>query len=551
MFVRDFAIVHRLDLEFGGGLTVLTGETGAGKSILIDALALALGARAETGNIRHGADTAEVLASFELHRDGDALAWLRDHELLDEGACITRRIIHRDKPTRAFINGRPVTVQALKELGGLLVDIHGQHEHQSLMRRETQRRVLDEYAGILAKVQELSGLFDRYQSLQSRHDSLVQEYGDRNARTDLLKFQVNELETLAMIEGEYRNLELEHRRLGHATELIEGMQYVVQALYDAEESNAGQVLAHCIRRLEALSQYAPDVVGITSLLTEAQVQIEEAAGQLYQKLDEVELDPGRLRWVGHRIQSILDLARKHRCEPDALHRCLGSLQAELKDIENAHTSLTELEQALSDTELQYRAVADEISSDRKAAGAGLSKEITEQMQQLGMDGGQFQVYLDRVQSEITRYGFDRIEFQVSANRGLPMRALTRVASGGELSRIGLAIQVVTAAVGHVPSLVFDEVDVGIGGRIAEVVGQKLRTLGQTYQVLCITHLAQVASQGYEHLQINKKVEDGVIVDIRPLDPHSRVDEIARMLGGIEITDQTRAHARDMLERGAG
>lgn len=548
LFVRDFAIVHRLELEFGPGLTVLTGETGAGKSILIDALALALGTRAETGNIRHGAENAEILAGFDVQPEGDASQWLRRHELLDDDVCITRRVIYRDKPTRAYINGRPVTVQALRELGSLLVDIHGQHEHQSLMQRETQRRVLDDYAGISAKVSQLSELYERHQALQSSFASLSRESGDRSARVDLLRYQINELEALAVTDGEYQDLGLEQRRLAHASDLIEGMHFVIQALYEAEDNAVSQTLTQCVQRVEALSEFAPEFDEVRSLLGEALVQVEEAAGRLSQNLDKVELDPQRLHWVEQRIQSMLDLSRKHQSEPEALPRCLQSLQTELSDVENTDTSLADLEQQLSLTKKQYNTLAGEISIDRQDAGTRLSQEITAQMQELGMAGGEFQVDIEAITGELTRYGLDRIEFQVSANRGQPLRPISRVASGGELSRIGLAIQVVTASTGHVPCLIFDEVDVGIGGGVAEIVGHKLRALGRTCQVLCITHLAQVASQGYQHLQINKKEENGVFVDIRSLDARSRVDEIARMLGGIEITEKTRAHARDMLER---
>jgi DNA repair protein RecN (Recombination protein N) len=548
LFVRDFAIVRRLELEFGPGLTVLTGETGAGKSILIDALALALGTRAETGNIRHGAENAEILAGFNLQPEDDALQWLREQDLNDDSACITRRIIYRDKPTRAFINDRPVTVQTLRELGSMLVDIHGQHEHQSLMRRETQRRVLDDYAGISAKVRQVSELYERHQALQSNFDSLSQQTGERSAHVDLLQYQINELEALAVSDEEYFGLELEQRRLAHANELIEGMHFVIQSLYEAEDNAINQTLAQCIQRVEVLSEFAPEFGEVRSLLGEALVQVEEAAGRLSQKLDKIELDPQRLQWVEQRIQAILDLARKHHCEPEALPQCLHSLQMELSDITNTDTSLADLGQQISLTEKHYKALAGEISTARKDAGIRLSREITGQMQELGMASGQFQVKIESMSGELTRYGLDRIEFQVSANRGQPLRPISRVASGGELSRIGLAIQVVTASEGHVPCLIFDEVDVGIGGGIAEIVGHKLRILGQTCQVLCITHLAQVASQGFAHLRINKQEDDGVCVDIRSLDPLSRVDEIARMLGGIEITDQTRAHARDMLER---
>lgn len=548
LFVRDFAIVRQLELELSPGLTVLTGETGAGKSILIDALSLALGARADAGNIRHGAGGAEILASFDLQPGDDAAVWLREQALSDDGACITRRIIYSDKPTRAYVNGRPVTVQMLKQLGNLLVDIHGQHEHQSLLRRETQRRVLDAYAGIQAQVQELSELYDRFQSLRAKRDALSQAAEDRAARVDILRYQISELETLGMLVNEYGDLELEHRRLAHANELIEGMHFVAQSLHEAEDNTASLLLTRSIQRLDTLVEFAPDVADIKSLLDEALVQVDEAGIELNQKLAREELDPQRLHWVEQRIQSMLDLARKHRCEPAYLPQRLQALNTELSEIENAGANLADLAAELSTTENQYRDRAREITAHRRDAGNRLSGAVTEQMQELGIAGGRFHVKTEPLQEELTRYGCDRIEYQVSANPGQPLGPLSRIASGGELSRISLALQVIISAVGRVPTLVFDEVDVGIGGGVAEIVGQKLRLLGQARQVLCITHLAQVASQGYAHLRIHKKERDGVFVEVRPLDGPSREDEIARMLGGIEITDKTRAHARDMLVR---
>ena len=548
LFVRDFALVRRLDLELTPGLTVLTGETGAGKSILVDALALALGARGETDSIRHGADNAEVLAGFDLDASEDAMAWLREQELLDGDTCITRRIIYRDKPTKAFINGRPVTVQTLKELGNALVDIHGQHEHQSLLRRESQRQILDDYAGIHAELLELEQTYATYQRLRSRHRALSQESDDRLARIDLLRYQTDELEKLELSPGEYRDLEQEHGRLAHASDLTEGMQYAVQTLYEADENAVNQLLARCIQRLDALVEYAPDISEETALLNDALVLVEETAGQLNHKLGGVELDPKRLTWVEQRIKIVLDLARKHACEPDRLGEILTDMATELSDLEDADTNLEQLEQRITQTEEQYQETARAVSAARAEAAQRLGSAVSEQMQGLGMQGGQFNRDVATDPGEPTHYGFDRVEFQVSANPGQPVKPLTKVASGGELSRISLAIQVVIAAVGRVPSLIFDEVDVGIGGGVAEIVGQKLRALADSRQVLCITHLPQVAAQGSSHLRVHKQEDEGVFIAISRLDPALRIDEVARMLGGVDITEQTRAHAEDMLSR---
>ena len=530
---------------------MLTGETGAGKSILVDALALALGARAETDSIRYDADSAEVLASFELNLDEDAARWLQEQELMDDEICITRRIVYRDKPSKAFINGRPVALQVLKELGNLLVDIHGQHEHQSLLRRGSQRQVLDDYADIRPQVQKLNQLYENLQHLQSRHNALSQESDDRLARTDLLRYQINELEKLKLGDGEYRDLEQEHRRLAHASDLTEGMQYTAHALYDGEDTTVSGTLAQCIQKLDALFEYSNDVGEVSTLLKEALMHVEEAAGQLHHKLDRLELDPERLVWVENRIGVMVDLARKHKCEPNRLIETLTSLSAELSDLENVDTSAEELERQIQEVEQQYRNLGLKISSARSKAARRLSTEVTEQMQSLGMRGGRFDINLTTVETEPRRFGYDQVEFLVQTNKGQPPKPLTKVASGGELSRISLAIQVVTASVGRIPSLIFDEVDVGIGGSVAEIVGQKLRALGRSRQVLCITHLPQVASQGCEHFQIEKHEDEGIRINVTRLDAPSRVDEIARMLGGIEVTEQTRANAEDMLERASG
>ena len=548
LFIRDFAIIHRLELELNSGLTVLTGETGAGKSILIDALALALGVRAETASIRQEADSAEVLAQFDIAPDSDAAVWLRKQELIDDRCCITRRIVYRDKPSRAFINGRSVTMQMLNELGDFLVDIHGQHEHQSLLHRQIQRRVLDDYAGLQGELAELGRLYDEYKALLSRHEGLSQRSTDQQARTDLLRYQINELEKLGLGNGEFQDLEQEHRRLAHANELINGMQFIVHTLYEGDQDTTSAKLAACIHKLEALAEFDHGLSVASSLLSEAQIQVEEATVQLRQRLAAVDLDPKRLDWVEQRIRAVTDLARKHHCEPDHLPATQRALVAELSEVQDADSSLAQLKEQILTTRQRYQALAERISNRRSQVGQQLSRDITSQMQELGMRGGEFKVSLKQSDTDPSRYGYDLVEFLVSATKAQPVRPMAKVASGGELSRISLAIQVVTATVGRIPCLIFDEVDVGIGGGIAEIVGRKLRSLGRSRQVLCITHLPQVAAQGHQHLQIAKDEEVGVSIDVSCLDSESRINEIARMLGGVEITRQTQEHAKDMLSR---
>lgn len=548
LYVRDFAIVRKNDLELDDGLTVVTGETGAGKSIMIDALDLVLGARADSNVIRHGADSAEVLAGFQLEPGGDAAQWLAGHELDDNNGCVLRRIIYRDKPTRAFINDRPVTVQTLRDLGDLLVDIHGQHEHQSLLKKDMQRRILDDYAGQTGQVERLAAIHDEYRSLHERLESLSRQAGDRESQLELYRYQLQELDELDLKENEHLELEQEHDRLAHASELLDGMRFAAEALYDADDTAVNDVLARAIHRIESLAEYEPRLSEVLSMLNNARVEIEEAASELHHLLDRTELDPQRLTWLEDRIGTITDLARKHHCEPEELIGVAEQIRQWVGDLEDTDMNLESLRARIQQAREEYDRLARAVSTARRDAAGALADAVTEHMQQLGMKGGVFSVDIETQADEPTRYGYDRVEFNVAVNQGTPPRPLNKVASGGELSRISLAIQVVIARLGRVPTLVFDEVDVGIGGRVAEIVGQQLRTIGGSRQVLCITHLPQVAAQGHDHMHVVKHDGQPVQVAVNRLDAEARVNEIARMLGGIEITDQTLAHARDMLDR---
>ncbi|HSH40999.1 MAG TPA: DNA repair protein RecN, partial [Arenicellales bacterium] len=538
LHVRDFAIVRRNDLELDQGLTVVTGETGAGKSIMIDALDLVLGARADSGVIRHGADSTEILATFELQPDGDAAQWLAAQELDAQEGCVLRRLIYRDKPSRAFINDRPVTMQSLRDLGDLLVDIHGQHEHQSLLKRDAQRRILDDYAGQTGETERLAGLYDEYRSLLERLESLSRQAGDRESQLELYRYQLAELDELDLKENELLELEQEHDRLAHASELTEGMRFAAEALYDADETAANAVLARALHRLESLAEYEPRLSETLSMLNNARVEIEEAAGALHHLLDRTELDPQRLAWLEERIGTITDLARKHQCEPAELTAVAEQLRQWVADLEDTDTNLASLRARLEQTRAEYDELAGAVSAARRDAAARLSEAVSDNMQQLGMEGGVFRVDVQSGDGEPTRFGYDSVEFTVAANPGSPPRPLSKVASGGELSRISLAIQVVIARLGRVPTLVFDEVDVGIGGRVAEIVGQQLRTIGESRQVICITHLPQVAAQGHQHVHVVKGEGEPVQVEVRRLDDEDKVAEVARMLGGIEITEKT-------------
>lgn len=550
LYIRDFAIVRELNLAFEPGYTVLTGETGAGKSILIDALALVLGDRADSDVIRHGCQRADVSAGFALKPSHDASKWLKQHDLFDEQECVLRRVVEMEKPSRGYINGRPVPIQMLRELSEYLVDVHGQHEHQSLLRRDAQRQILDDFAGLDENVRRLSGDYYELQSLRERLKALQQQSADREARVELLRYQVREFDALGLAAGEISALEEEHARLANGAELIEGVQAVAQIIRENEEISVSQQLARAIHRLESLGQYDAKLGEIVALLNEAAIQIDEAGGSLRHYLDSLELDPARLQTVERRLSTVHELARKHKVKPEELPAVHARLRTELSDIENLDTSLGQVEENLKKVRAAYLKEAKDITRARETAAKKFARVITDEMQELGMPGGKFSVTLTAVsEGEAGAHGLERIEFLVSANPGQPARPLAKVASGGELSRISLALQVVLAGAGRIPTMIFDEVDVGIGGSTAEVVGRKLRALGQTRQVLCITHLAQVAAQGAQHVLVEKRIEDKVtLAEAKPLDERERTLEIARMIGGVEISKQTLAHAKDMLTR---
>lgn len=550
LYIRDFAIIKMLELDVAKGLTVLTGETGAGKSILIDALALVLGGRADAGSIRHGASRAEVTASFTLKNSSDAARWLREHDLDSDSDCVLRRVIEGERGSKGFINGRPVPMQMLRELGEHLVDIHGQHEHQSLLKRDAQRQILDDYAGLGDEVALVARRYEEARSIENRLHALNRESADRDARLALLRHQVKELESLNLSPDEVPALEDEHGRLANGTELLEGAQAAVQGLSEDDEAAISHTLAQITRKLETLAHHDPALGEIAALLNEASIQIDEASARLNQYIAGLDLDPARLHWLDTRLSAIHDLARKHRVRPEELPQLLQRLQTELGDTEDLEGNLGRLEEQLVQVRSDYAKAADVVSKGRAQTAKKLARTVTERMQELGMAGGRFEVQLTPLpDEELGAYGRERIEFQVTANTDLPPRPLAKVASGGELSRISLALQVVTAALGRIPTLIFDEVDVGVGGRVAEIVGQQLRKLGGSRQVLCITHLPQVAALGEHHLRITKQTQDGTtLVEVEPLKAAARVQEIARMLGGIEINKKTIAHAEDMLSR---
>jgi DNA repair protein RecN (Recombination protein N) len=550
ILIRDFAIIDALELEFAGGMTVLTGETGAGKSILVDALGLVLGDRADADIIRHGAERAEISAEFDLKDAREAAAWLKDKDLAEDGSCILRRVIGRDGRSRAQINGRSVPLQSLRDLGEQLVDIHGQHEHQSLLRSPAQMALLDAYAD---NGELLSKVAKQHSDWKTAYDRLALLRGaaaDRDARLDMLRFQVMELSALQLKPGEIRELDAEHKRLAHGGKLMEEAQASLDALYEAEEGSAHARVSRAMSTLERLSALDPTLKGICETLTSAEAQLRESADALRHYLADLDTDPKRLEWLESRLGSIHDMARKHRLEPERLPEHQSALQQELQQLENAGVAVQELEAQLARLRTAYAKAADELHGRRSKTAAELGKKVTAVMQELGMAGGKFSIEVTVPDPErFTPRGIDQVEFQVSANKGQPLKPLAKVASGGELSRIALAIQVIAAQAASIPSMVFDEVDAGIGGGVAEIVGRRLRGLAATRQVLCVTHLPQVASQTHHHLRVSKALRgDTTLTQIEPLDKKTQVEELARMLGGVQITETTRKHAREMIAK---
>ncbi|OOZ36237.1 DNA repair protein RecN [Solemya velesiana gill symbiont] len=545
--IQNLAIVTTTEVEFERGLIALTGETGAGKSILIDALGLTLGDRADNNMIRNGCDRAEISAHFNLS-DLPEVRTLLEEQALDSGdECLLRRVLVRDGNSKAFVNGSPVTARTLQSLGELLVDIHGQHAHQSLLRRDHQRELLDEYAGHQALCKKTATLYREWRETDDHLQKLREDSRNRTERLDLLRYQTDELEQSGPGDNEWKELEEEHARLSNAGRLRNSSDLILSILYD-QEGAVQASLNRAIGELDDLLSVDPTLEECREMLESANIQIQEAVLEVRQYVDKVELDPARLDQVEQRLGELHDLARKYRCKPEELPARLEALQAELEELNNADIHLSELEQQTEALEQAYMESAEKLDKSRRKAAKKLGGQVTEGMQSLGMPDGRLLIEIESLPLEkASASGLNRVDMLVSANPGQKPQPLNKVASGGELSRISLAIQVATLSCGQIPTLIFDEVDVGIGGGVAEIVGRLLNRLGETRQVLCVTHLPQVAAQGHHHLQVNKSSNGkGTRTEITQLSGTQRVEEIARMLGGVEITDQTLAHAQEML-----
>jgi len=558
LYVKDFAIVGEAEIALGAGLTVVTGETGAGKSLLVDALLLLAGQRADAGVVRHGCERAELIAEFSLADAGAARAWLTGQEFDDGDACQLRRVIRSEGTSRAWINGHPATLGQLQTVTGHLLEIHGQHEHQALLDRASQLALLDAYGNHGEALQQVAALAAQWRALDLRRRALMQGgEQDHAERIALLDHQVNELDRFALEPAELAALNETHRRLSNAGQLVQGTTALAELLEGDGEFNLMRLAARARSETARLAEVDPNLVGVRELLDAAEIQIGEANDALARYRDALDLDPERLADAETQIAKLHELGRKHRLPVAQLKAHALALRDELEGLQNAGVVLQKLERESSAIEREYSAAAAKLSSLRAQTAQRLGRDVSALMDELGMRGGSFEAQLESVSggAEQDRFaadaqGRERVEFLVSANPGQPLRALRKAASGGELSRISLAIEVAALGLDEIGTMVFDEVDAGIGGAIAEVVGQKLRRLGGQRQVLCVTHLPQVAAQGHHHLRVAKS-SDGTSTQTRidVLDDKSRRDEIARMLGGIEITRETLAHAKQMLANG--
>ena len=549
--LRDFVIVDQLELEFASGFTVLTGETGAGKSILLDALGLVLGERADSSQIREGSTRAEISALFRIDNEqiNHFSAWLdsQGFPLEDEGqSLLLKRTIESNGRSRAFINGSVATLAQLREAGDQLVDIHGQHAHQLLLKSGAQRELLDRHAGLLSLATDVAQAFKTLNDSRRRLEQAENAGQDIERERERLEWQLEELTELSPQEGEWSSIQSEHSRLANGAKIIGGCQEAIDILSDAENSIESSLSKVC-GTIGALAEHDSTLGEINTALESAQIQLDEAIHSLNRYLQKVELDPARLGQVEERMQALHTAARKYRTEVNELPELLVET-ADRLDALTASQNMEALREKVKQEETVYLKLAKQLSQKRAVAAADLGKLVTDAMQNLSMAGGQLQIALTPL-SEGGSFGLEQIEFLVAGHTGSTPRSLAKVASGGELARISLAISVITSKASFTPTLIFDEVDAGIGGAVAETVGKLLHQLGQSHQILCVTHLPQVAAQGNHHLRVSKiQSGDKTISQVQALGRPERVEEVARMLGGATITDTTRRHARELLEQ---
>ncbi|MDC1436562.1 DNA repair protein RecN [Gammaproteobacteria bacterium] len=546
--ISNYAIVEQLDLELRSGMTVITGETGAGKSIMLDALALTLGDRADKEVIQPGQDKTEICANFEIANNKHALRWLDEQDYATDDECILRRVVTAEGRSKAYINGRPVTLSELKQLGEMLVDIHSQHEHQSLLKTSTHQRLLDDYCGTAELARKVAEASHAWLVQHKKLQALENQAEEHNALFELQHYQLKELNELNLAVDEYPTIEDEHQQLNHAESILSALQSAIDICKDNDEQNIQAALAQAQSLLENMPYRSASMQSAYELLSTALIQVEEASNELIQAADSLDMNPTRLQELDERLSVIHQLARKHKVKPEDLPAFHQQLQNDVGGASSADEQIAELKKELKELETSYQTLADELSKKRKSGALKLSKAINVQLKKLDMDSASFTVAMNNDGNNIPRAkGNENIEFLISTNPGQSPKPLIKIASGGELSRISLAIQVVTAQTSSIPSLIFDEVDVGIGGSVALAVGDLLRQLGEKGQVLCVTHQAQVASQGNHHLYVSKLAgKNSISTKVSELSGEEKVIEIARMLGGNAENESSMAHAREMM-----
>ncbi|MDT8310695.1 MAG: DNA repair protein RecN [Methylophaga sp.] len=548
--VRHLAVVEDISLLFKSGMTSLTGETGAGKSMLVDALGLVLGDRADSNMVRHGNERAEIEAAFDIRDNQPLQDWLQDQELDDEGQCQLRRTISRDGRSKGYVNGRQVPLSQLKQIGELSLDIHGQHAHQSLLRADTQRELVDIVAGNKVLLKQLRQQYRDWQQHQQQLTDLQNQSAQGKARMELLQYQVSEMADFALTDEKIQDCLQQQQQLANAAELMQISENTLQTIFDQESGAAYDLIGIAVRDLEKLQNIEPRFASIVETLNSALINLDESASSLRHYLDHNELDPEQLDEVERELSQLNDLARKHHVDIEQLPSHFQVLSAELDSLASARQNLGSLEKQVLAGEKACLDLCQQIRKNRQACIKDLSTQITASIQQLAMPAGKVTFVLTPYpDNEFSEHGADHVQLKVTTNPGQPAGDLAKIASGGELARISLAIQVVTAGQRTVPTLIFDEVDVGIGGGIAEIVGQHLRLLANSQQVICVTHLPQVAAQAHQQLQVSKKLTaDNTHIEIQELDRLQRVEEIARMLGGMNLTQTTRLHAEEMLDQ---
>lgn len=545
LHIRNLAVIDEISLELSAGMTSLTGETGAGKSILVDALGLALGERADSDAVRLNSDRAEVSATFELDPKSAVIAWLQENDLNEENECLVRRVVTSEGRSRGYINGNAVPMQLLKQLGQQLVDICGQQAHQSLLRPAVQRAFLDQFGGLETQAAAVREAHKLWRESADKLAELSNAGREREERIDLLRYHVQELTALSPAAGEIDSLNREHSKAANAAQIAEGVNDAVNGLYDSEQS-AQALVSRIKTSLESLAEVDKDLAPIAALLTEADIQISEAVDELRRHLDGLDTDPANFAELEARLSALHEQARKHRVEPSELPALLEKMQQELDELDNSEGRLDKLQKETDALLKDLQQQAEKLSKGRRKAAKELSDTVTAHIQTLGMAQGRFEIVLEKLDEPVAD-GYDKISFNVALNPGVKPGSLNKVASGGELSRVSLAIQVAARSNETVSTLIFDEVDAGVGGAVAETVGERLHELAGSAQVICVTHLPQVASQGDQQLRVSK-LSDGKTTrtSIKELTADERVEEIARMLGGATITDTTREHAKEML-----